>query len=75
MEKLAEQISELEFKMYEIECLIKCIRDTLEFSICNNEDFSYLQPVAEIACQKFDSLNEEYDNFVAQIHRQFIIAE
>lgn len=75
MKNLSDKMEEIELKMYEIECLIKCIRDILDCSIVRKDDFSYIYPIAEIVCQKFDILNDDYSELSSKIYRKFIIAE
>lgn len=75
MKNLPDELEKFEYKMYEIECLIKCIRNLLDVSIDGKEDYSYLQPIAEIACRKIDTLSDDYTDIATQIYKKFIIAK
>jgi len=75
MKNLPDQLDEIEFKMYEIECLVKCIRDVLDASRNGKEDYSYLCPIAEIACKKFALLTDDYSQMSSDVYRKFIVAE
>lgn len=75
MEDISCAIEDVQLKIFEINSLVKCIRDALECSFSSTEDFSYLYHVANFACQKFDNLNELYSELEAMLYRNFIITK
>lgn len=73
MGKLEDMIDDVNLKINEITAITKCIRDSLECYINNNSDYSHVLPIAKIACQRLDSLTDEYSDLESEIYRKCIL--
>lgn len=73
MKTISELIDKTNISIYEAQSLTRCLHIILECGLINNENCSYLLPLAKILEKKFQALKANFDILEEKIYCQILL--